>query len=211
MGAVEFMVEKMVVQWRSDEWWLKFGGLLVGLYRATDIIMEKFFIHKPDDLTLSPNSQEKLVRDNPPAYLTKQPFVLGSLEVCPGGKINLPFESQTISDNDVVHVNGKVDPKWDFDVITLELVFSDSDQIEKRLEKLKKGKAKDSQSKLEEDAEKSAMERIRHALMDGKPARSVTLTDFEKDAVNHLCLLKKPVIYVENVAESDLADSEINP
>ncbi|KAG6755488.1 hypothetical protein POTOM_041314 [Populus tomentosa] len=84
-------------------------------------------------------------------------------------------------------------------------------QIEKRLEKLKKGKAKDSQSKLKEDAEKSAMERIRHALMDGKPARSVTLTDFEKDAVNHLCLLKKPVIYVENVAESDLADSEINP
>jgi hypothetical protein len=60
------MVEKMVVQWRSDEWWLKFGGLLVGLYRATDIIMEKFFIHTPDDLTLSPNSQEKLVRDNPP-------------------------------------------------------------------------------------------------------------------------------------------------
>jgi hypothetical protein len=65
-GVVEFMVEKMVVQWRSDEWWLKFGGLLVGLYRATDIIMEKFFIHTPDDLTLSPNSQEKLVRDNPP-------------------------------------------------------------------------------------------------------------------------------------------------
>ena len=56
------------------------------------------------------------------------------------------------------------------------------------------------------------MERIRHALMDGKPARSVTLTDFEKDAVNHLCLLTmKPVIYVENVAESDLADSAINP
>uniref|UniRef100_A0A3N7FRX3 YchF C-terminal domain-containing protein n=5 Tax=Populus trichocarpa TaxID=3694 RepID=A0A3N7FRX3_POPTR len=85
-------------------------------------------------------------------------------------------------------------------------------QVEKRLEKLKKGKAKDSQSKLKEDAEKSAMERIRHALMDGKPARSVTLTDFEKDAVNHLCLLTmKPVIYVENVAESDLADSAINP
>ena len=69
MGFVEFMVEKMVVQWRSDEWWLKFGGLLVGLYRATDIIMEKFFIHTPDDLTLSPNSQEKLVRDNPPGRI----------------------------------------------------------------------------------------------------------------------------------------------
>lgn len=43
--------------------------------------------------------------------------------------------------------------------------------------------------------------------MDGKPARSVTLTDFEKDAVKQLCLLTmKPVIYVANVAESDLAD-----
>jgi len=47
--------------------------------------------------------------------------------------------------------------------------------------------------------------------MDGKPARSVTLTDFERDAVKHLCLLTmKPVIYVANVAESDLADPANN-
>lgn len=47
--------------------------------------------------------------------------------------------------------------------------------------------------------------------MDGKPARSVSLTDLEKDAVRHLCLLTmKPVIYVTNVAESDLADPESN-
>ncbi|KAJ6753383.1 OBG GTPASE FAMILY [Salix purpurea] len=115
-------------------------------------------------------------------------------------------------DNDIVHVNGNVDPKSDIDVINLELVFSDLDQIEKRLEKLKKGKAKDSHSKLKEEAEKSALERIREALMDGKPARSVALTDFEKDAVNHLCLLTmKPVIYVANVAESELADAGNNP
>lgn len=48
--------------------------------------------------------------------------------------------------------------------------------------------------------------------MDGKPARSVTLTDFERDAVKHLCLLTmKPVIYVANVAESDVADPGNNP
>lgn len=47
--------------------------------------------------------------------------------------------------------------------------------------------------------------------MDGKPARSVSLTDFEKDAVNHLCLLTmKPVIYVANVAESEVAQPENN-
>ncbi|KDP25121.1 hypothetical protein JCGZ_22656 [Jatropha curcas] len=115
-------------------------------------------------------------------------------------------------DNDIVHVSGKVDPKSDIDVINLELIFSDLDQIEKRLEKLKKGKAKDSQSKLKEEAEKAALERIQGALMDGKPARSVALTDLEKDAIKHLCLLTiKPVIYVANVAESDLAVPESNP
>ncbi|KGN54925.1 uncharacterized protein LOC101217443 [Cucumis sativus] len=114
-------------------------------------------------------------------------------------------------DNDIVHVNGKIDPKTDIDVINLELVFSDLDQIEKRLEKLKKGKAKDSQSKVKEEAEKSALEKIQKVLLDGKPARSVTLTDFEKDAIKHLCLLTmKPVIYVANVAESDLAEPASN-
>lgn len=115
-------------------------------------------------------------------------------------------------DNDIVHVNGKVDPKSDIDVINLELVFSDLDQIEKRMEKLKKGKAKDSQSKLKEDAEKAALGKIQQALMDGKPARSVTLNDFERDSIKHLCLLTmKPIIYVANVAESDLSDPGSNP
>ncbi|CAH9110241.1 unnamed protein product [Cuscuta europaea] len=114
-------------------------------------------------------------------------------------------------DNDIVHVNGKVDPKSDIDVINLELVFSDLDQIEKRMEKLKKGRAKDSQSKVKEEAEKSALERIQDALVNGNPARSVSLTAFEKDAVKHLCLLTmKPVIYVANVAESDVAQPESN-
>lgn len=110
-------------------------------------------------------------------------------------------------DNDIVHVNGKVDPKSDIDVINLELVFSDVDQIEK----LKKGKA-NPQAKAKEEAEKSALERIQQALMDGKPARSVPLTEFEKDAIKHMCLLTmKPVIYVANIAESDLAAPEENP
>lgn len=115
-------------------------------------------------------------------------------------------------DNDIVHVNGRVDPKSDIDVINLELMFSDLDQIEKRMEKLKKGKAKDSPSRLKEEAEKSALERIQVALMDGKPARSVPLTDFEKDSIKHLCLLTmKPVIYVANVAESDVSVPDSNP
>ncbi|KAG9143932.1 hypothetical protein Leryth_016122 [Lithospermum erythrorhizon] len=115
-------------------------------------------------------------------------------------------------DNDIVHVSGKVDPKSDIEVINLELVFSDLDQIEKRLDKLKKGKGRDSQSKAKEEAERSALEKIQQLLMDGRPARAVSLTDLEKDAIKHLCLLTmKPIIYVANVAESDLADPESNP
>ncbi|KAL9999003.1 putative ribosome-binding ATPase YchF/Obg-like ATPase 1, GTP binding domain-containing protein [Helianthus debilis subsp. tardiflorus] len=115
-------------------------------------------------------------------------------------------------DNDIVHVNGKVDPKSDIDVINLELAFSDLDQIEKRIEKLKKSKTSNSQVKAKEEAEKSALEKIQATLMDGKPARSVALTDFEKESIQHLCLLTmKPVIYVANVAESDLATPESNP
>ncbi|CAN6684314.1 unnamed protein product [Malus baccata var. baccata] len=106
-------------------------------------------------------------------------------------------------DNDVVHVSGKVDPKADIDAINLELIFSDLDQIEKRMEKLKKGK---------EEMERSALDKIQNALMDGKPAQSVALTDLEKNAVKHLCLLTmKPIIYVANVAESDLAEPGLNP
>lgn len=65
---------------------------------------------------------------------------------------------------------------------------------------------------FKEEAEKSALEKIQKVLLDGKPARSVTLTDLEKDAIKHLCLLTmKPVIYVANVAESDLAEPASNP
>nr|VDC70904.1 unnamed protein product [Brassica rapa] len=114
-------------------------------------------------------------------------------------------------DNDIVHVNGKVDPTSDIDVINLELIFCDLDQIGKRLDRLNKGKPKDSQSKVKEEAEKSALQRIQEALLDGKPARSVALNDIEKDSVKHLCLLTmKPMIYVANVAETDLADPDKN-
>ncbi|CAD6264266.1 unnamed protein product [Miscanthus lutarioriparius] len=79
-------------------------------------------------------------------------------------------------DDNIVHVNGKVDPRSDIDVINLEMIFSDLGQIE------------------------------------GKPARSVDLAEHEKEAIQHLCLLTmKPVIYVANVTESDLAEPDSNP
>ncbi|AQK91636.1 GTP-binding protein-related [Zea mays] len=67
-------------------------------------------------------------------------------------------------DDDIFHVNGKVDPRSDIDVINLELIFSDLEQIEKRLDKLSKSKTKDTQVKVKDQA-----------LMEGKPTRSVNL------------------------------------
>lgn len=115
-------------------------------------------------------------------------------------------------DNDIIHVNGKIDPKSDIEIINLELAFSDLDQIEKRMERLKKSKPKDSQAKVKEETEMAALQQIHEALMAGKPARSVNLSDYEKEAIRHLCLLTmKPVIYVANVAESDLIEPTKNP
>jgi obg-like ATPase 1 len=56
------------------------------------------------------------------------------------------------------------------------------------------------------------LEKIQEALMDGKPARSVDLADHEKEAIQHLYLLTmKPVIYVANVTETELAHPDSNP
>ncbi|KAJ7541871.1 hypothetical protein O6H91_10G080500 [Diphasiastrum complanatum] len=115
-------------------------------------------------------------------------------------------------DNDIIHVNGKVDPESDIDIINLELAFADLAQIEKRLERLKKGRSKDAQTKSKEEMEIAALQRINDALLNGKPARLVPLSEDEKRAVQQLCLLTmKPVIFAANVAESDLSDPSTNP
>lgn len=110
-------------------------------------------------------------------------------------------------DDNVIHVAGKVDPKADMDVINLELALADLSQIEKRVERLAKGRAKEKSEVEQQEQEKAALARISAALNDGKGARSVALTEEEKELVKGLCLLTlKPIIYAANVAEGDLAD-----
>jgi len=102
-------------------------------------------------------------------------------------------------DDDVIHVDGTVDPLRDVEVINLELILADIAQIEKRLEKARKDK-KTPQEEL------SALEKISTALEAGKPARSVDLSPEEKLTVKSLMLLTmKPIIYAANVADTDLA------
>ena len=105
-------------------------------------------------------------------------------------------------DENVVHVDGSVDPLRDIEVIQTELNLADLDTVEKRIQRSRKqANSGDKQSK----AEVAILERVEAALNDGLPARAVDLTDDEKKVIAELCLITiKPVLYVANVAEDDL-------
>lgn len=106
-------------------------------------------------------------------------------------------------DENVVHVDGSVDPLRDIEVIQTELNLADLDTVEKRfLRSSKQARSGDKQLQ----AEVAVLERVRAALNDGIPARAVDLAAAEKKIIAELCLITmKPVLYVANVAEDDLA------
>eukprot|EP01032_Pedospumella_encystans_P018941 gene18941-21548_t len=102
-------------------------------------------------------------------------------------------------DDDIIHVDGTVDPMRDVDIIELELILADIAQIEKKLERARKDKKTD-------PLELSALEKANKALLEAKPARAAGLTAKEIESIRSLMLLTlKPVIYAANVADSDLA------
>ena len=78
-------------------------------------------------------------------------------------------------DDDVIHVDGKVDPLSDISVINFELALADMAQIEKRIERLNKGRAKSNADKEAEAGERDALDKIKVLLEEGTPAR---LADF---------------------------------
>lgn len=112
-------------------------------------------------------------------------------------------------DNDkIIHVGGTVDPARDIDIINLELILSDLETVSKRYEKA---------SKLAKVGEKSSAEefevlaKIKPVLEEGKSARSVLLTQEEKRIADSFFLLSaKPIIYVANIAESDIGKESEN-
>ncbi len=102
-------------------------------------------------------------------------------------------------DDNVVHVNGRVDPIADIETIGTELALADLATAEKTLNReQKKARAGD------KDAQKlvAVLEKLLPHLNEGKPARSAGLGDDDKALVKSLCLLTlKPAMYVANVAE----------
>jgi GTP-binding protein YchF len=112
------------------------------------------------------------------------------------------------TDDNVVHVENRVDPLADVATIDTELCLKDLDTVNKRLDKARK------QSKGGDPVEKLAVivcERLSAHLDQGKPARSFALDEKEQELVRELSLLThKPLFYVANVDEGSLADLEKN-
>ena len=105
----------------------------------------------------------------------------------------------------VVHVDGSIDPVRDIETINLELILADIEMVDKRLEKAKKNLKADKKYQIEIDA----LERIKAVLESEKPARTVELKDEEKEMLTDMFLLtSKPILYIANVSEEQLADMQ---
>ena len=112
------------------------------------------------------------------------------------------------ADDNITHVSGKVDPIDDIETINLELILADLESVEKRIgrvEKLAKQKDKDAVIEFE------VLQKLRDAFEAEKPARTVEFTEDELKVAKGLHLLTiKPVLYVANVSEDDVANPKDN-
>ncbi len=112
------------------------------------------------------------------------------------------------ADENVTHVSGKVDPISDIEVINLELILADLESVEKRLQRVAKMvKQKDKDAMIEEPV----LIKLRDAFEEERPGRSVEFTEEELRIVKGFHLLTvKPMLYVANVAEDEIANAEEN-
>lgn len=109
-------------------------------------------------------------------------------------------------DSDIIHVDGSVDPLRDLETINMELIYSDIEQVEKRIDKTQKLLKGDKTLQAQLDL----LNRILKTLNEGKTARQVEMTEDEKEMLGDLNLLTlKPIIYVANVSEDEAA--EVSP
>ena len=109
----------------------------------------------------------------------------------------------------IVHVNGKVDPASDVETINLELIYSDIELVERRVERAEKLLKGDKSVAKEIDL----LRRILETLNSGKSARTIDFTEDEREMLRDLPLLSlKPVIYAANIDEDAIAkDPHDNP
>ena len=104
-------------------------------------------------------------------------------------------------DSGVPHPDGRVDPIADIETIETELLLSDFEQVERRLERVgKQAKTGDAEA----IAEREWLEQVRDAIAAGRPARSIPVPDAAPHGPRQLqALTSKPILYVANVDEGD--------
>ena len=110
-------------------------------------------------------------------------------------------------DSNIVHVDGSVDPLRDIETINLELIFADMETVDKRLERAKKNLKADKKYQFEIDT----LEKIKKTLEEGKSARTLVLTDEEKEVIKDAFLLTmKPILYIANISEDEINNADDN-
>jgi ribosome-binding ATPase len=111
-------------------------------------------------------------------------------------------------DENVVHVDGSVDPLRDIETINLELIFADMEVMEKRIDK-ERHAARSGDKKSQDELD--FMIRIEKQLEAGKPARSIEMNENEAELMKQYFLLtSKPVLYAANISEDDLINGAEN-
>ena len=111
------------------------------------------------------------------------------------------------NDNNIIHVEGSCDPIRDVEIINLELAISDLEIVNNRLQKVEKKAmtTKDSDSLIEVAALKKAKEALEKSI----PLREIKFTEEEKIKIKSFQFLtEKPIIYLANISESELANSD---
>ena len=102
--------------------------------------------------------------------------------------------------DDIIHVEGSIDPARDIETIDVELILSDMDILDRRIDKTRKMIKSDKKYQTELEF----FERVKEALDSGKSARSVECTEEEAELLSTVDLLtSKPIIYAANMSEDD--------
>ena len=105
--------------------------------------------------------------------------------------------------DDIIHVEGSIDPQRDIDTINLELILSDIEILDRRIDKTMKLLKADKKYQADLDF----FNRVKTALEDGKAARSVECSEDEAALLSEVALLtNKPIIYAANMSEDDFAN-----
>ena len=107
-------------------------------------------------------------------------------------------------DDNITHVDGNINPTRDIETINLELIFSDIEMIDRRIDRAKKASKGDKKYLAEVDF----LEKLKEHLENGKSARGFDFTDDGRELIKSTPLLSaKPIIYAANMSENDFRNN----